>query len=180
MWVLWKYVIHADESPFIHLHEGRKTGFSWFWKVRENRQRSDFRLWERGRLRERRHSSPPLVKWLGVFETINWQGSNFHKDDTFLSFTGSTTAYQHARQYRMSHSFFCCCGNFCQKSHWTWIMWTCPFFFSLSACAWQSYAFKRAPFVFQETTGRRALKLSQMKKEQKKRQILFRVRSVGR
>lgn len=37
-------------------------------------------------------SSSPR-KWLGVFETINWQGSpNFHKDDTFLLFAGSTTA----------------------------------------------------------------------------------------
>lgn len=88
---------------------------------------------EAGSGRATKSSSPR--EWLGVFETINWQGSpNFHKDDTFLSFAGSTTAFQNVRQCstgEMSHSFLCSCRNFHRKSHRTWIMWTVSCFFFL-------------------------------------------------
>lgn len=137
----------------------RKTGSSRVFNVFawEQKQRSPSRFWRR-RMRQMTKSSSPR-KW--VFETINWRCSpNFHKDDTFLLFAGSTTAYQNARQCstgEMSHSCFFTENHAEHES-----CGLCPFFFS--ARTWLPYASRGAPFVFQATTERRALKLSKIKK----------------
>lgn len=153
----------------------KKTGSSWFFNVLawKKKQRSRSRFWRR-RMRqtqgETTKSSSPR-KWLGVFETINWRGSpNFHKDDTFLLFAGSTTAYQNVRQCsggEMSHSFLCSCRNFYRKSHGTWIMRTVSFFFS--ACAWLSYAFKTGAVCFPSDHWKKSFEAFQDEKTGKKK-----------
>lgn len=151
----------------------KKTGSSWFFNVFvwKEKQRSPSRFWRR-RTRQTQgdttKSSSPR-KWLRVFETISRVHLIFHKDDTFLLFAGSMTAYHNVRQCsagEMSHSFLCSCCNFYRKSHGTWIMWTVSFFSRHThGCHLLS---RGASFVLQATTGRRALKLSKTRKKTEK------------
>lgn len=158
----------------------KKTGSSWFFKVFawKEKQRSPSRF----RLRERRQSplhlmndSECLKQLTGMVHLISTKMTHFF----YLQAARLLIKmYDNAAPGRWVIPSFVPAVIFTENHTEHESCGLCLFFPPHAhGCHMLS---RGAPFVFQATTGRRALKLFKKKKQKKKRQILFRLRSVGR